>query len=505
MDIVALDSDNNFTPGDLDVSGYFAAVKAYQKIYVADGRPYSAVIGDSGYHKIDMTSTILIGSASGSFTVGETLTQATSGAGGTFIETIGAGATAKHLVYRTDTKEFDTTHLVTGASSLKTVTPTGGVFAPPHWLNWVLAEGTFPDGGSNVMCLFEGRIWMNSMWNPNQWLATRQGNPLDTDTLQNDVKTAISSQTSLAGLVGDALIALIPFKDSYLLFGCAGSFWMLRGGSTGGGNISNISYETGIFSPDSSCWDNEGNLYVIGMDGFYKFPNGIATTGSPIENISLKHTPNLFNLLKLNRKTDRVAMGFDPQTNIIEVAISIQDGSWSVAFSYDITNDSIIPDTFASGNIPTSFLYVNSPQGGISGLLVGCQDGYVKKFDKDTKQDDGEVIDSETLFGPITISQLIKANVKIKEIHIILAEDADGLEWELYQANSNELLVSGIKGGTLTPTYSGTFSAGGRQASIIEKIAGESIAILLKNSTIDTSWAVESIKIKFTIAGKVRE
>ena len=81
-----------------------------------------------------------------------------------------------------------------------------------------------------------------------------------------------------------------------------------------------------------------------------------------------------------------------------------------------------------------------------------------------------------------------------------MAEDADGLEWELYQANSNELLVSGIKGGTLTPTYSGTFSAGGRQASIIEKI--EDIALDICKSR---SWAVESIKIKFTIAGKVRE
>ena len=502
--ITAFNSDNGFTAGDLKIDGYVAAVPAFQKVYIADGREYNASINSSGYHKIDMISTILVGATSGSFTVGETVTQAVSGATGTFIETIGSGATAENLVYRTTSTEFDTTNIVTGGTSSETVTPTE-VNAPPHWLNWTLTTGDFPDGGSNAMALFEGRIWMNSMTNPNQWFATRQDDPLDLDTLQEDVKTAISSQSTLAGLVGDALVGFITYKDNYLLFGCANSFFILRGGSTGAGNLSQLSTETGLFSPDSYCWDNGGNLYIIGLTGFYKFPNNMAVQGTALDNISMRLLPNLFKTLKLNRKTDRVVLGFDKDANQIEVSITTMDGTWGIAFNYDISTDSIMPDTFSGGRIPSAFLYVNSYQDDVAGLLNGGYDGYIRKFDPEAKSDDGEIVDSYVLFGPITINELIKANVKIKEVHIILAEASDGMTWELYQAKSNELLVSGIKNSTLTPTHTGTFSGGGIQASIYEKIASDSIAIMLKNNTLDTSWALEGIKIKYMIAGKTKE
>lgn len=502
-DLTVFGSGQGFSAGDLNIDGYVAAVPAFQKVYVADGREYNASINSSGYHKIDMISTILVGASSGAFSAGETVTQAISGAKGTFLETIGSGATAKHLIYRTTTTEFDTTNVVTGGTSFETVSPTT-VTAPPHWLNWILTTGDFPDGGSNAMALFEGRVWMNSMTNPNQWFATRQDNPLDLDTGQDDAKAAISSQSTLAGLVGDALIGFIPYKDNYLLFGCANSFYILRGGSTGAGNLSQLSTETGLFSPDSYCWDNVGNLYIIGLTGFYKFPNNMAVQGTALDNISMRLVPNLFKTLQLNRKTDRIVLGFDKDTNQIEVSITTMDGTWGVNFNYDISMDSIMPDTFAGGTIPSAFLYVNSYQDDVSGLLNGSYDGYIRKFDTAAKSDDGEIIDSYVLFGPLTISSLIKANVKIKETHIILSEASDGLVWELYQAESNELLVSGIKNATLTPTHTGTFTGGGMQASIYEKIASNSVAILLKNSTLDTSWSLEGIKFKYLIAGKTK-
>jgi hypothetical protein len=498
----------SYTAGDLDISGLFAAVSAYQTVWFCDGRPYSATIGDSGYHKLDMTSTSIVGEVtSGPFTAGETISQDTDGGGtmayGIFIETVGSGATAKNLVYRTTTVDFVTGAFPVEGATASIASPTE-VNAPPHWLNWILTSGDFPDGGSNIMCLFEGRLWMNSMYNPNQWFATRQGDPLDFDTSQEDVQTAISSQTSEAGLVADAIVALIPFKDNYLLFGMANSFGILRGGSTGGGNISNLSTETGIFSPESYCWDNNGNLYVVGLTGFFKFPNGMATSGIAIDNLSLRHLPNLFQTIQLNRKTDRVVLGFDRDRNQVNVSISMHDASWSVAWVYDVATDSIFPDIF-DGPIPTAYLYMNSYQDEVSGLLVGCSDGYVRKFDSATKSDDETIITSYALFGPLTLNTLLRANIKIQEIQIILSEDADGLSWYLYQAKSNELIVKGIKEGTLTPTHSGTFTVGGRQMSIRDKIAGESVALLFKNSTLNTSWGLEGVKLRYTIAGRVKE
>lgn len=680
-DISALGATHGFSAGDLNIDGYVAAVPAYQKIYIADGRPFDSDINDSGYHVIDVVNTRLVGKASSEFYVGETLTQVTSDAKGIYQKTIVRDdGTLWYLVYRTTTAEFDITNTITGGISGATLIPSA-VESPPHWLNWNIerlteyegsltitegyiesvdgetivdsslttlfdedddlngytcritsgtgkgsyalvtdyaassgtitvadwldedgnpggtnpaadsgyslayynatsfidealkvlyteaadligftvkivygtgngsyavitnydpalgkvivadfldASGTaggtdpaydseyvlynsastsgalFPDGGSNAMCLFDGRVWMNSMYNPNQWTASRQGNPDDLDSLQTDVQSAIISQTSLIGLVGDALIGFIPFKDSYLLFGCANSFWILRGGSTGSGSIDNLSYETGLFSPSAFCWDSIGNLYVVGMNGFYKFPNNMGVSGVSPDNISNKLIPNLFKRLRLNRKTDRVVLGYDSENNNVHVSISMMDGSWSMCWIYDVENDAIFPDTFSSGHIPASFLYMNSYQDDISGLLMGNYDGYVRRFDDGTKNDDGEAIGSYVFFGPISMNNLMRANVKIREIQIILSEDSDGGEWELYQAESNESLIKGIVAGTLTPTHSGTFTAGGRQESIKEKISGESVGLIFKNYELAESWGFEGLKISYTIAGKAK-
>jgi hypothetical protein len=496
MSLVELGTDNGFTSGDLETKGYFSVVPAFQKLWICDGRPYNSDIHLSGYHVIDMVNTKITGVLTGTLTVGDTVVQDTSLAAGIYF---GAVSATVHLIFRTTTTEFDATNLIK-LDAGNYITPSD-VKAPPHWLNWVLDTGTFPDGGSNIMCLFEGRLWMNSMFSPNQWFATRQGDPLDLDTGQTDVQAALSSQSSEAGQVADSLVSLIRYKDNYLLFGLANSIYILRGGSTGSGALSSLTDETGIFSPESFCWDNAGNLFLVGMTGFFKVPSGAATEGVALDNISFRKLPNLFKTLKLNKKTDRVAVGFDRDNNTVHVSISMQDGSWAVNFVYDIANDAILPDAYATGCVPASFLYVNDYADGNSDLLLGCYDGYIRKFNPAKKSDDGTAIESYVLFGPITINDLIRANIKIREIQIVLSEDSDGLTWYLYQGKSNEEIVKGIKDGTLTHTHTGTITGGGRQASINEKISGESIAVLFKQNTVDTSWGIEGLKIRYTVAG----
>ena len=82
-------------------------------------------------------------------------------------------------------------------------------------------DGVFPDGGSNIMALSFGRIFLNSMFHPHQWFATRIGNPLDLLLAEDDVASAVNSQaTGKAGIVGDQITAIIPHKDNMAIFGC---------------------------------------------------------------------------------------------------------------------------------------------------------------------------------------------------------------------------------------------------------------------------------------------
>lgn len=515
MEFTALGTDSGFTAGDFRATGYFAAVPAYQQVFICDGRPASATIADSGYHRIDMANTSLVGDPSAPFTVGETVTQATSLATGTFVETVGSGATARNLIYRTSTVEFSITDVVTGADSSSTLAPTE-VIAPPHWLNWILKTADdlgdpmpanlFPDGGSNISCLFDGRVWLNSMYNPHQWVASRQGDPFDFDTSVDieDVQGAFSSQTSNAGMVAEPLVAFIPYKDTFLIFGATDSLWVLRGGSTGGGGLSNITFETGVFGPDSWCWDNQGSLYIVGMNGFFKFPSGAILSEESLDNITTRLLPNLFKTIKLNRKTDRVVVGFDRIRNLINVSMTMQDGSWAVNFVYDPTLDAIYPDEYPLAQVPASYFYSQDYVNDETGLWFGGYDGYIRKFDEATLDDDGTAITSYTFFGPIFLGEIIRANVKVKEIEVILSEDTTNVSWYLYSSTSAEKLKQDIEN-SVAPVAYGTLTSGGRQFTIREKVAGEFIGILFMNNVTGTTWACESIRLQFTLSGKVKE
>lgn len=554
---------SGFMAGDLDCSGYFFAIPAFQQIFIGDGRPYNTDITLSGYHRIDMVNTSLVGEADGFFEIGEVITQDETGAKGIFIETIDVGDII-NLIYRTTTKQFDTTEVI-GANSGATLIPLL-VVNPPHWLNWTPklfisgtitgefsvgeyveqaesgavgqvyempsslrlvvfqasdikfdainlitgdtsgatiaptgVSGYFPDGGSNSGRLFDGRIWLNSVWESNQYLVSRQNDPFDFNVSEDieDVQAAFSSQTSLAGQVSEPLIDFIPYKNAYVIFALCDSMWILHGGSTGGGQFANLTTETGLFSPNSWCFDENGNLYIIGINGFYK----ISIDNQQIDNISNRLTPKLFKTLALSRITDRVAMGFDRDRGLVNITISLMDGNWSASFCYDPIDDSIFPDSHTERQIPSCYAYITDPQSNQTGLWVGSYDGYIRKWDENKLTDDGEIIPSQILFGPIQISALLRPNIKIKKIEVILSEDTTGITWKLFTAESAEKLKQNIENGKL-PLFSGTLTTGGRQPLIDEKISGEFLGIVFSNNISGTSWGVEKLVISFIIAGK---
>lgn len=506
--LTELSSGHGFTAGDLDTSGYVAVIPAYQKIYFADGRTQD----NGGYNKLDFINTRLVGTASGSFKRGEIVTQATSNAAGIFDETVTVGEETWHLVYRTTTTEFDATHQVTGADSGITLTPSS-VVAPPHWLPWVETSGYegLPEGGANAGCLHNGSIVLNSIYNPNQWYASRQSNPLDWLVSQDDLGTPTSSQTSKAGVVADPLVVPISFRDGYLIFGCENQMWLLRGQFTSGIQT-NISYSTGIFSPTSYCWDNKNNLYFIGLNGLYLLtPDAIINSAPPI-NLTEERLPNLFKQLKLNRQTDRIAMEYDKNRNGILVSISQLDYNWGFSFWINLRkNDKdqitagIFPESYATNNyIPTAMHFLDSRKSEYRNLLIGCADGTLRKYDESIKSDDGpegDVINSYVTFGPISSVEKLRQQIELNEASLKLGENTDGVTLEIFKAETAEKVINKIVGNKDADAIK-TFSLDGLQTSLRQRVTGAAIALLLKNTTYDETWIMENLLIDLKDGGK---
>lgn len=501
--LTQLGATHGFTAGDLDTSGQVAIQPAYQKMYFADGRAYSATKADSGYHKLDFLNTRLVGNASGAFTKGEVMTQAVSGATGIFDETVGSGASAWHLVYRTTTTEFNATNVVTGGTSSETVTPTS-VVAPPHWLNWTLTTGSFPDGGSNILSLCWGRIFMNSIQHPHQWFATRINDPLDLLLVTDDVASAQNSQaTKKAGLVGDQLLAMIPYKGNTQVFGCQNNMFVMRADPAKGGFFTTLSDTTGIFSHESFCWDDKNNLYFMGFDGIYALSAEAIINGAPPTNLTKEHVPNLVTNMGLNRRTDRVVMRYDKDRYGIVVSAVQRDGLWNAIFWLDLRTGGVFPESYAEDYIPTSLFYFDARTSGERGLLAGCNDGYVRKWDEDTKSDDGSTaITSNVLLGPIS-SDKTRTSVELNEVSVNTGINTDALTVSLHSGRTAEKLIKDVKDG-VSPKVSKSFTIDKLLPSIRQHIEDGAVGIKLSNSTADSSWSIEKVDADIAESGRIK-
>jgi hypothetical protein len=501
--LTALSASHGFVSGDLDTSGQVALQAAYQRMYFADGREYSATIADSGYHKLDMINTRLVGVASGAFTAGEVVTQATSGATGIYGELVTrAGPIYWHMVYRTSTTEFDATNVVTGSDSSETLTPSA-VAAPPHWLNWTLTDGEFPDGGSNILSLCWGRVFMNSVDHPHQWFCTRVGDPLDLLLVADDVASPQNSQaTTSAGLVGDQLIALIPYKGNMQVFGCLNTMYVMRADPAKGGSFTTLSDTTGIFSNTSYCWDDKNNLFFIGSDGVYVMSASDIIDGNAPQNITKENVPRLLSAMGLNRRTDRVAMAYDKDRYGIAISATQLDGAWNASFWLDLRTGGVFPDVFNSSHYATSMLYLNARRASDRKLLFGCQDGYVRTWDEGNTGDDGETIESLALYSPLT-SQNVKAKVKIREMSVEVGEDTDSVTVGVFAKDTASEVVEAVQNGA-APKIARTVTTHGSNPSMRNVAHAGAVGIVLSNTSASSGWTVESVAVEAAETGKVK-
>ncbi|MBE3088319.1 MAG: hypothetical protein IMZ61_13855 [Planctomycetes bacterium] len=508
--LTLLNAAKGWTNGDIVSGGYLMMTPGFQKVYFADGRKRA----DGCFHKLDFQNDVLTGSPSAAFSRGETLTQAVSGAEGIFDESIGT----LNMVYRTETTPFDTTNLITGAVSGSTLTASAITY-PPYWTAWTTrtltepAAGTgtissstnyLPVGGSNIGCLFSGRLMINSIQNPNHWTASRHRDPQDFQVSQSDLGTPVSSQTSKLGIVGDAICAMVPFLDHYMYFGCLDEIWIMRG-DPANCQITNSSRKVGMYGPDSYAFDEKGNLFFLSMDGFYMFQAGSGFSGEPPQNLTYTRLPNLVSALGLNRRTDRVVMEYDKDRYGINVVITMMDGTYGSAWFWDLRLNALMPDSFADAHhYAASLYYYNSRKSDTRGLLMGGQDGYIRKYDDTEKNDEGSnAIDAYCTLGPFQAFPKMRRQGSLSEMSLRLGEDTDSVDVQVYAADAAETVVNAVKTAD-TPQAQETFTGGGRRPVYRPRTTGAVFAIQLRNNNASERFALERITAKFTDAGEVK-
>ena len=433
----------------------------------------------------------------------DVLTQATSNATMT-VEYTDVAKT--HTWGRITNGTFNTTNQVTGSGSGTAFTPTATDTSPPLMYDWTV----YGDGASGSMptkvylgCAYRGRAVLSGNPNyPGQWYMSRQNNPWDFQYVASDAQTAIAGGDFEAGKLGDIVKALIPFRNDFLIIGCANSMMIIIGDPAEGGTPNAFDQTTGIFGPNSWCYDGAGNLWFWGSNGLY-----MATLPNSPVCVSLKSLPNLVKDEAASQSTHRIIMGYDRIRNGLLITITtIADGTNSDYF-YDLFTQGFFPELYPEEcGVYSQCFYASNTEANRD-LLIGCKDGHIRRFDE-TKSDDDiggsdELINSYVTFSALPLFDEEQEGV-ISSLDVVTGggqtgdnTDSNNISYKIWAGPTAESTLERLDNDS-TPNLAGTIYASsirGRGSRDPRKTRGVYATIKLYNNTISQTWSFEKLNI----------
>ena len=432
--------------GAIDTSDQLTMTSAFQKAFIANG----ANLKVADFINTKLTHTEL----GTSHARGDILTQDTNNK--MIVDFTNTAKTATYGYVAAGT--WDAVNAVTGSGSGSGFTPSA-VTANPHWYDWTV----YPGGSSGAMpakayliTVYRGRLTLSgNPQYPHQWFMSRVAAPFDWLYGVDDPMSAVAGNNADAGQCPDIVRCLISFHDDYLIFGCASTIWILRGDPVAGGSLDNLSDTTGIFGANSWCFDDDRNLYFWGSGGLYQ----IKSDFSGIRNLTEMVLPDIINDEAADPSTHRITMGYDKKRHGIVVAITVLATGVNSNYFYSFKTRGFYPESYPEECGPYSIFYYDANDTTYADLLVGCKDGYIRKYLRTAKDDNigntTEAIDSYVTY-PITALGDIDINGKLNELVFDLGgggeggdfSDTDSVSWKLYRGNAAETVLEKMKATT---------------------------------------------------------
>lgn len=321
---------------------------------------------------------------------------------------------------------------------------------------------------------------------------TRRGDITDIDEFPavTDYLEAFSTPNSIAGKCPDIVNAMIPVADDLCLIGGDHSIFRLTGDPTGGGQFDLLSDTIGIAYGYPFARDPSGAVYFVSTQGHV-----YRTNGEELLPVSRERIPR--RIANLDFATYRMVMAYNHEAEEIEIVVvplGAPSGTPPLRWALD-KNGSWWEDDFATlGIAPTAIAVADGDDPNDRVLLYGCGDGYVRKWDKTARSDDGERINSYVYIGPIGPTNTGR-EAKFLRPQIALASDQQGCNVEFYASDTPELI------GTLK----GTARLGpGQNPRLPIRGRGTAMYVRLHNGSVDERWSMEQGTVGFAPAGRTR-
>ena len=350
--------------------------------------------------------------------------------------------------------------------------------------NWVANDGTIPKG-CPIVCLYRDRLVLAGGTTDSHGLFyARQSDPLDWDDTEEDEGTAINSGTAPAGKVADIVTAAAAHSDQCLLVGCPTSLWLQRSDPGAGGWLENLSSKIGIVDRFAWCRTTEGLFVFLSADGVWAVPASCSAAGDP-QPISRLKLPE--ELLSVDRSTTQVSMAYDVRHRGIYIFLTPLTIGTEAAQHWwlDWDTKSFWPFRFAH---PSYDPYVCHDRENYvsahSGVILGCRDGYLRRFRRDLPDDDDIDFNSYALLGPIGDPSMQRDTI-VTEVSATLDENSGDVLAEIQSGSSPQAAF------LATPKPFGRFRQG-YSGNRFPRRRGQSHYVKLNGAKDGKPWAYDS-------------
>ena len=417
--------------------------------------------------------------------------------------TNGSGALDSTARYVQSAVLFEKVYFVDGINNKVWTPGDGGVGVDDgsvaEWLG--TKSGSFIPKRNRLIAQWRGRLVLaGDPEDPQNWHMSAVEQPNDFNNAPDipNARQAISGANARAGRCPDVINCIIPYSDDLLLLGGDKSIWRMTGDPMAGGQLDQISDETGIAFGRPYTMDPNGGLYFYGSQGsVYRWVPGSATP----ERLSL-HT------------IDRRLQDIDQSAYFVRMAWSTRDeglhvfqcpynegtpgGTAVKHWFWEAKTEAWWEDQFASTGVqPTSVMVINGDQGADRQVLIGCEDGRVRYIDGTATDDDSSettsAIDSYVTIGPI-VPLSTPGEVMYQHPEVWLANDLGGAHLTLLGGDEPEDLEIKVER-SLGP---------GRNGPMLIQARADQMYFRLRNAAPGERWAFEKAAVYIASGGKRR-
>lgn len=475
-------------------SGRVDAQPAFGKIHFADGSPSHYRYFDNADDTVKLwtttSSNALPCDATSTNTTYDIATATTSPKVFTYTGDLTGVITGADWIKVSDSSDNDGIYSVVSVSYSN---PTTTITVRQNVTNSA-ASGSIQlcDLACDIVKLYRGRLVLAGLASePHNWFMSAVGRHFDFDYGATVSATmAVAGNNTNAGECPDIITCLAPYSDDLMFIGGDHTLWLMRGDPAEKGRIDNISYQTGISGPDAYAFDPNGVFYFFGQGTIWR----MSIEGSP-EPLSRNRMDRVFGAINLTGNTVRLA--WDNARHGLFIFVVPDAERVTTHYYWDERTDSFWKITFPAAQGPTAVFPFDGDQPDDNALLFGGWDGYIRRVDPSATNDDGTAISSYVYYPLISAGGSLR-NTLVSSITAILDTNSDDVVLTAYAEDTPQKALE-----STTPRFVRTLPAG--RTRIVNRVAGNAIALKLSNSVDETTWAIENLIVTAKATGLTRK